>query len=149
MIIICSVGCARQGVAPLPAQVRLQRGGEVCPERQQGGASIPHRGGLHRKLRQPELAAAHHDEGPVRQLRGPEDDRRGGDQPAQDPDAQDPATHLDAAEVHVREAHPRQDGEILSQEQHRPRPYRTPGLHVTLTFQRCWCVDNDIYKYKC
>ena len=49
---------------------------------------------MHRQLRQPELPPAHHDEGPVRQLRGPEDDRRCGDQPAEDLDAQDTASHF-------------------------------------------------------
>lgn len=50
---------------------------------------------------------ARDDEGPVRQLRGAEDDRRGGADAAQGADAQDPAAHRLAAQVHVRQAHNR------------------------------------------
>ena len=65
-------------------------------------AGVQHRG-LPRR-RQP-LDAAHPHEGPVRQLRGAEDDRRGGAQPAQGAHAQDPPPHQHAAEVHLRSVH--------------------------------------------
>lgn len=63
------------------------------------------------------------DEGPVRELRGAEDDRRERAESAQDPDAQDPATPKLAAEIHVREAHHRQAGEVLHE------GARLDGLH--------------------
>jgi hypothetical protein len=69
---------------------------------------------------------AGNDEGPVRQLRGAEDDRRGRARPAQDADAQDPAAPELAAQVHVRQAHHRQAGEVLCEERDaRPGPDRT------------------------
>ena len=74
-------------------------------ECQQSRESRVDRGSVHRQLRQPELPPAHHDEGPVRQLRGPEDDRRGGDQPAEDLDAQDTASHLNTEKIHLWQAY--------------------------------------------
>lgn len=66
---------------------------------------------------------ARHDEGPVRQLRGPEDDRRERADPAQGADAQDsPALEL-TAQVHVRQTHNRQVGEVLHE------GARFDGLH--------------------
>ena len=103
----------------------------MCPERLQAGESLPYRGGLHRKLRQSQLGAAHHDEGPVRQLRRPEDDRRGWDQSAEDPHAQDPTSLLHTKEIHLREAHPGQGGEVLPQEQHGPGTHRAARDNVT------------------
>ena len=58
--------------------------------------------GVHGEQRQPRLAAAHHDEGPVRQLRRPEDDRCGGDQSTEDPDAQDSTSLFYFKKIHLR-----------------------------------------------
>ena len=55
----------------------------------------------------------HDDERPVRQLRGPEDDWRGGAAAEKDAHVQDPTAHGHAAQVHVRQAHPGQAGEVL------------------------------------
>ena len=67
----------------------------------------------------------HDDEGPVRQLRGAEDDRRVGAEPAQGPDAQDPPLRGVATQVHLWQAHLGQTGEVLHEEQ-RPRSHRRP-----------------------
>lgn len=84
-----------------------------------------------------------HDEGPVRQLRRAEDDRRRGARPAQDPHAQDPPPPGQSAQVHLRQAHHRQAREVLHEDrlgdrglrlqrdlQRRRRfgPHRTSGL---------------------
>lgn len=63
------------------------------------------------------------DEGPVRELRGAEDDRRGRAHAAQGADAQDPAARRLAPQVHLREAHHRQAREVLH-EGARARPHR-------------------------
>lgn len=60
--------------------------------------------------------AARDDEGPVRELRGAEDDRRSRADAAQGADAQDPAAHRVAAQVHLRQAHNRQAGEVLHED---------------------------------
>jgi hypothetical protein len=46
-VIVCSVRCAGEGAAPLPAQVRQQRGGKVRPERQPRRARHTHRRGMY------------------------------------------------------------------------------------------------------
>lgn len=56
---------------------------------------------------------ARDDEGSVRQLRGPEDDRCERADAAQDPHAQDSAAPQLAAQVYLRKAHNRQAGEVL------------------------------------
>ena len=53
----------REGDALVAAQVRQQRGGEVCGERQQSGETVPDWGGLHRQLGQPHLCPPYYDEG--------------------------------------------------------------------------------------
>lgn len=90
----------------------------MCSERLQTGTSLPYRGGLHCKLRQSQLGAPHHDEGPVRQLRRPEDDRRCRDQPAQDLDAQDPTSFFYFTKVYLRQTYSGQGREVLPEEQH-------------------------------
>lgn len=100
---------AREGVAALAAQVRLQRGREVRDARDARRAGPAHR----RAVRVQRQRAPRHDEGPVRQLRRAEDDRRGRAHAAQGAHAQDPAARGIAAQVHVRQAHNRETGEIL------------------------------------
>ena len=100
---------ARQGAAAVAAQVRVQRGGEVRHARHAQRARAAHR----RAVRLQRQRAARHDEGPVRQLRGAEDDRRGRAHAAQGAHAQDPPARGLAAQVHVRQAHHRQAGEVL------------------------------------
>ena len=56
----------------------------------------------------------HHDEGPVCQLRCPEDDQRGGGNPSEDLDAQHPQ-HPDPKEVHLWKTHPGKVRAILPQ----------------------------------
>ena len=90
-----------------------------------GRAGRSHRRGLHRQLRQPVIAAPHHDEGPVCKLCGAEDDRCRRVESAQDPYAQDTATHLHIEEIYLRETHPGQTREILFEEQHRSWAHRS------------------------
>ena len=63
--------------------------------------------------RQAPDGAALHDEGPVCQLRRPENDRRGRAAAEEVADVQHPAAHVHPAQVHVRQAHPGQAGEVL------------------------------------
>lgn len=77
------------------------------------------------------------DEGPVRQLRGAEDDRRVGAHAAQGADAQDPAAPVLAAQVHLRQTHHRQAGEVLHEGGCGPGPHRPSPQHRALGTKHC------------
>lgn len=66
----------------------------------------------------------HNDEGPVRQLCGPENDRPRRSPSEKAPPTEDPAAHRHPAPVRLREAHPRQAGKVLHEEQRRARADR-------------------------
>ena len=95
---------------------KKQRGGEVRDTCESSRARLSHRRGV-RRQRHRQLFSVHHDEGPVRQLRGAEDDRRGRAGSAQDTHAQNTAPHSLVEKVHVRQAHSGQAGEVFAQEQ--------------------------------
>lgn len=130
----------------------------MCDPRFADGARPAGGRGLQRERRPPQCLI-HHDEGPVRQLCGAEDDRRGRAHTAQDRHAQgsvlcacvcpssrlsvlasvtvlpalpraDPAPHRHFEEVHLRQAHPGQAREVLHEERSGPGlDLRPPQRH--------------------
>ena len=92
----------------LPAQVRQQRGGEVRERRLVRGAQPADSGGVRGGL-----VPRVHDPGPVRQLRGAEDDRHGAGPGPRHPHEQDQAALGLAAQILLRQIYPRQTGELL------------------------------------
>lgn len=91
----------------------------------------------------------HHDERPVCQLRGPEDDRRLGAEPEEGVDPQDPALRDPPPQVSLREAHPGQAGEVLHEEQ-RDQPVWDPAErnHVIVGRRRRLWRENGEFTPK-